>query len=64
MAVAEDEAPKKKKARHELGEDLSVLSIAELLERIELLKVEIRRLEQAVETKKASAEVAASFFKR
>jgi uncharacterized small protein (DUF1192 family) len=64
MPLIEDEPPKKKKAGHELGEDLSTLSLNELAERIELLKTEIERIETAVRSKRASADVAASFFKR
>ena len=63
MAAFDEEAPKKKLA-HQLGEDLSKLSLDELATRIESLKAEIARLEAAVEKKRASAEVAASFFKR
>jgi len=63
MAAFDEEAPKKKLA-HQLGEDLSKLSLDELSTRIESLKAEIARLEAAVEKKRASAEVAASFFKR
>ena len=43
----EEEAPKKK-AVHVLGEDLATLSIAELEERIGLLKTEIARLEESI----------------
>lgn len=63
MAIFEEEAPKKKRV-HELGEDLSKLSLDELAERVELLRAEIARLEEAAVKKRASAEVAASFFKR
>jgi uncharacterized small protein (DUF1192 family) len=63
MAIFDEEAPKKK-AVHEIGEDLSKLSLDELAERIEMLKAEIERIEEAAAAKKASADVAASFFKR
>jgi uncharacterized small protein (DUF1192 family) len=63
MAIFEEEAPKKKLA-HEVGEDLSKLSLDELAARVDLLKAEIARLEEAAATKKASAEVAKSFFRR
>ena len=59
----EDEPPKKKKTAHSLGEDLATLSIAELEERIELLKAEIARLEGAMADKRQSQKVAAGFFK-
>jgi uncharacterized small protein (DUF1192 family) len=63
MPIADEDAPKKKPV-HEIGEDLSKLSLFELAERIESLKAEIVRLEQAMATKKASADHAATFFKR
>jgi uncharacterized small protein (DUF1192 family) len=63
MAIFDEEAPKKKLA-HEIGEDLSKLSLDELEARVGLLKAEIARIEQISATKRASAEVAASFFKR
>ena len=63
MAIFEEEAPKKKLA-HEIGEDLSKLSLDELAVRVELLKAEIARLEEAAAKKRASADVASSFFKR
>jgi uncharacterized small protein (DUF1192 family) len=63
MAIFDDEAPKKKLA-HEIGEDLSKLSLDELAARVELLKAEITRLEEAAAAKRASADVAASFFRK
>jgi uncharacterized small protein (DUF1192 family) len=59
----EDDRPKKKLA-HEIGEDLAKLSLDELAARIDLLKAEIARLEAAADAKRASAETAATFFKR
>jgi uncharacterized small protein (DUF1192 family) len=64
MAISDDEDAPKKKLKHEIGEDLSALSLDELAERIALLKDEIARIEVAIAAKKASADVAASFFKR
>jgi uncharacterized small protein (DUF1192 family) len=63
MPIADEDAPKKKPL-HEIGEDLSKLSVYELSERIETLKAEIQRIEQAIVTKRASADHAATFFKR
>ncbi len=60
----EDDAPKKKKTVHEIGEDLSKLSLFELAERVEMLKSEITRLEAAAAEKQAGADAAATFFKR
>lgn len=64
MPIIDDEPPKKKKAAHELGEDLSTLSLNELEDRIGLLKTEIERIENVIRSKRTSADVAASFFKR
>jgi len=44
MAIFEDE-PKKPAKSHEIGQDLSLLSVAELQDRILLLTAEIARLE-------------------
>ena len=63
MVTFEEEAPKKKTA-HEVGEDLSKLSIDELEERVVVLKREIARFEAAAEAKRASADAAHSVFKR
>jgi uncharacterized small protein (DUF1192 family) len=63
MPLTDEDAPKKKPV-HEIGEDLSKLSLFELAERIESLRTEIVRLEQAVQVKKASADRAATFFKK
>ena len=59
----EDDRPKKKLA-HEIGEDLSRLSLDELAARVEVLKAEIARLEAAAVAKRDSAVAASSFFKR
>jgi uncharacterized small protein (DUF1192 family) len=64
MAASEDEDAPRKKLKHEVGEDLSALSLDELADRIALLRQEIARIEQAIAAKRASADVAASFFKR
>ena len=63
MPIFEEDAPKKKLV-HEIGEDLSKLSLEELAARIEILEAEIARLEETATAKKASADIAASFFKR
>jgi len=59
----EDDRPKKKLA-HEIGEDLSRLSLDELAARVEVLKAEIARLEAAAAAKRDSAAAASSFFRR
>ena len=62
-AMDEDDRPKKKIA-HEIGQDLALLSVGELQERIALLKEEIARLEAAVSSKQVSRDVASQFFKK
>ena len=57
MAIEDDDKPRKK-VSHEIGQDLSLLSVGELKERVELLKSEIARLE-AESAKKASGRAAA-----
>ena len=64
MALFDEELPKRKKAVHEVGEDLAKLSVDELEERIGILSAEIERLKAEMERKRASAEAAQSFFKR
>ncbi len=62
MAGEDDDRPRKK-VSHEIGQDLSLLSVDELGECIALLKVEIERLDQAMTKKRASKDAANSFFK-
>ncbi|MEA2934925.1 MAG: hypothetical protein QOD74_1571 [Variibacter sp.] len=61
--IVDDDAPKKKVA-HEIGQDLSLLSVSELSERVSLLRDEIARLEAAIERKRASHDAAGAFFKK
>lgn len=62
-ALDPDELPKKKIV-HEMGQDLALLSVGELTERIALLKEEIGRLEAEMTRKSASKSAADSFFKK
>jgi uncharacterized small protein (DUF1192 family) len=62
-AIDEDDRPKKKPV-HEIGQDLSLLSIEELSDRIALLNDEVTRLQAALERKRASRSTADRFFKR
>jgi uncharacterized small protein (DUF1192 family) len=59
----EDDRPKRKVV-HEIGQDLSLLSVGELAERINLLKDEIGRLEAEMVRKRASQTAADAFFKK
>lgn len=62
-AIDDDDKPKKKVA-HEIGQDLTLLSVTELQERIGLLREEIARLEADIGRKQATRSAADSFFKR
>jgi len=62
-AIDEDDRPKKKIV-HEIGQDLALLSIKELEERIALLKEEIGRLQATIASKQGSRNVADQFFKK
>jgi uncharacterized small protein (DUF1192 family) len=62
-AIDEDDRPKKK-ITHEIGQDLTLLSVKELQERIALLKEEIGRLDAEIARKQASRNVADQFFKK
>lgn len=64
MAAIDDDALPKKKLAHEIGQDLALLSVEELQERIALLQDEIARLDWAAANKRASLAAAATFFKR
>jgi uncharacterized small protein (DUF1192 family) len=62
MATEDDDKPRKK-VTHEVGQDLSLLSVEELAERIALMQQEIERLQAAMTRKRASKDAANSFFK-
>jgi uncharacterized small protein (DUF1192 family) len=62
MAIEDDDKPRKK-VTHEIGQDLSLLSVEELGERIALLTSEIERLREAAAKKRASRDAANSIFK-
>ena len=64
MPAADDEDRPKKKIVHEIGQDLALLSIRELQERVALLKDEIVRLESAMASKQVSRSTADQFFKK
>lgn len=58
-----EEQPLRPPQAHEVGQDLSLMSVEELAERIALLQAEIARLEQARLAKIDSRRLADSFFK-
>jgi uncharacterized small protein (DUF1192 family) len=62
MASEDDDKPRKK-VTHEIGQDVSLLSVEELTERIALMHLEIERLQGAVTKKRASKDAADRFFK-
>ena len=61
--ASEDDYRPRKKITHEIGQDLSLLSVEELNERIALLAAEAERLREAAAKKRASRDAASSFFK-
>ncbi|WP_353182584.1 DUF1192 domain-containing protein [Bosea sp. (in: a-proteobacteria)] len=60
---SEDDRPKPKSV-HEIGQDLSTLSLEEIEERIAALRAEIERLTEARAGKSASRAAADAFFRR
>jgi uncharacterized small protein (DUF1192 family) len=63
MVAFEDDRPKGKPV-HEIGQDLSSLSIEELAARVAVLQDEVARLQTALERKRASRSAADQFFKK
>ena len=64
MPAVDDEDQPKKKIAHEIGQDLTLLSAAELTQRIALLKTEIARLEADMAKKAAVRSAADMFFRK
>lgn len=62
MAIDDDDKPRKK-ITHELGQDLSLLSVEDIEERIAMLSAEIERLKADAAKKRASRDAANAFFK-
>lgn len=62
MSLFDDDRPVKKTA-HEIGSDLSLLSVDELAARIDLLRAEIDRLEAEKGKKGSSRSAAESLFR-
>jgi uncharacterized small protein (DUF1192 family) len=64
MAAIDDDDRPKKKVAHEIGQELTLLSVEELGARIELMRGEIARLIADMEKKRASRSAADQFFKK
>jgi uncharacterized small protein (DUF1192 family) len=64
MAAIDDDDKPEKKVVHEIGQDLSLLSVEELAVRVQLMHDEISRLEADMASKRASRSAADQFFKR
>ena len=64
MPTIDDDDRPKKKVVHEIGQDLTLLSVEELGARVGLLKEEIARLEADMGRKHATRAAADQFFKR
>ena len=63
MAAEDDDNKPRKKISHEMGQDLSALSVGDVEERIALLTAEIDRLKADAAKKRASRDAANAFFK-
>ena len=64
MAAIDDDDRPKKKIAHEIGQDLSLLSVEELASRVQLMHDEISRLEADMAQKRSKRAAADQFFKR
>jgi len=64
MPAFDEEDKPKKKVAHEIGQDLTLLSVEELGQRVQLLHDEINRLEADMKQKHAVRTAADQFFKR
>ena len=62
MSLFDDDRPQKPRG-HEIGSDLSLLSVGELSDRIELLRAEIARLEDEKKRKSAGRQAAENLFR-
>jgi uncharacterized small protein (DUF1192 family) len=63
MQMDENDRPIKK-VSHEIGQDISLLSVFELKERVGILQDEVVRLEAAAVAKDAAKNAADAFFKK
>ncbi|CAN7146502.1 DUF1192 domain-containing protein [Rhizobium sp. LjRoot254] len=63
MSLFDEDKPIKKPG-HEIGSDISLLSVDELKSRIAILQAEIARLDAEIAAKSSSRNVAESLFKK
>ena len=63
MALSDDEAAKPKRV-HEIGQDLSTLSVDELRLRIGQLQAEVARIEAELDAKGSTRQAAEALFRR
>ncbi|MEJ2624484.1 MAG: DUF1192 domain-containing protein [Pseudolabrys sp.] len=64
MGIFDDDDQPTRKVTHEIGQDLTLLSVEELSARIRLLQDEITRLEADIASKRATRAAADQVFKR
>jgi uncharacterized small protein (DUF1192 family) len=64
MAAIDDDDRPKKKIAHEIGQELTLLSVEELAARVQSMREEIARLEADMAKKQASRSAADQFFKK
>lgn len=64
MGLFDDDDQPKRMITHEIGQDLTLLSVEELHARVQLLHDEINRLEADIQSKNATRAAADQFFKR
>lgn len=62
MVFVDDDRPRKKPT-HEIGQDLSLLSVGDLEDRIGILEAEIVRLREALQARHRTRSAADSVFK-
>lgn len=62
MVFLDDDRPRKK-PHHEIGQDLSLLSVGDLEDRIGILEAEIVRLREALQARHRTRSAADSVFK-
>lgn len=63
MSLFDEDKPVKKTS-HEIGADLSALSVDELKKRVALLQQEIARIDAEITAKSSSRNIAESLFKK